>query len=59
MGSVVIRVERKDQVNMLATNSSEGGKIFHILMEGYNKKIIDEKQKDALMEISRLELERR
>lgn len=43
-GSVVITVERKDQVNVLATNSSEEGKILNVLMEGINQKVIDEKQ---------------
>lgn len=41
MDTVTIKVERKDQVNVLATNSSEEGKVLNVLLEGMKQKIID------------------
>ena len=58
MDTVTIKVERKDQVNVLATNSSEEGKFLNLLLEGMKQKVINESQMESLLEISKNMMEK-
>ncbi len=47
-----IRIERKDQVEILATTGSMNGKISKLLREGLKEKIISEEQMAQLSQLA-------
>lgn len=47
-----IRIERKDQVEILATTASMNGKISKLLREGLKEKVISEEQMAQLSQLA-------